>query len=297
MKRAGLSRLAALLCLTSASAAAPGGNLVEALSDECDSLNPIWVAGLRGMPEVRTVQNGVLSIRSVDNGDDDYPSAEDMTTTYADQIGRGLPAAEAPSVIAQIWLPPFNEWPVGVNAAGFREWFGVRVTAYDADLPLSNGYYFPGIYLATDDAGACLIARVGDGYGPDITIGRVTTFGWWTIGLAFNAQGVTEYYAAPGRVSLTSADLLHVTPHSADPAANRSIDQLIGNFIALRMTYPSTGQLSTDWQMDNFRVYLRTPPVLPLLTPAFGGGRVQIKIGSGARGSSLGPKSDLSRGF
>ncbi|HEX8680526.1 MAG TPA: hypothetical protein VF683_11225, partial [Chthoniobacterales bacterium] len=99
--------------------AAPGGHLVEALSDECDARNPIWVAGLRGMPELLTVDNGVLSIRSVDNGDDLYPSAEDMTSTYADQIGRALDAAEGPSIVAWIWLPPFAEWPSGVNASGF----------------------------------------------------------------------------------------------------------------------------------------------------------------------------------
>jgi hypothetical protein len=266
------------------SQAAPGGHLVEAISDECDTINPIWTAGLRGMPEVRTINNGVMSIRSVDNGDDDYPSAEDMTSTYADQIGRALEAAEGPSIVAWIWLPPFNEWSAGVNASGFREWFGVRATAYDAGLALRNGLYFPGIYVATDDAGPCLIARAGDGYGPDITIGRVAMAGWWTFGLAFNAAGVTEYYAAPGRVSLTSADLLHTSPHYDDPAANRSIDQLIGNFIALRMTYPPTGQLSPDWRMDNLRVYVRTPPVLPVLTPSVKNGQVRIEVARSARG-------------
>jgi hypothetical protein len=29
----------------------PGGYLVEAISDECDTVNPIWGPGLRGMPE------------------------------------------------------------------------------------------------------------------------------------------------------------------------------------------------------------------------------------------------------
>ena len=276
--------LAFAVALATASLAAPGGHLVEAISDACDTLNPIWTPGLRGMPESRTIQSGVLSIRSIDNGDDPYPSAEDMTSTYADQIGRALDASEGPSIVAWIWLPPFDEWPVGVNASGFREWFGVRVTAYDAELPLINGFYFPGIYASTDDAGPCLIARAGDGYGPDITIGRIAAAGWWTFGLSWNAEGVTEYYAAPGRVSLTSTDLLHVSPTYPDPAANRSIDQLIGNFIALRMAYPPTGQLSPDWLMDNFRVYVRTPPALPRLSLRLENGQVHLDIVGSARG-------------
>ncbi|MGZ4985316.1 MAG: hypothetical protein ACXV8A_04425 [Chthoniobacterales bacterium] len=280
-----LVRLAAFfLASATCCGGVPGGNLVEAISDECDTLNPIWTAGLRGMPEFRSVQDGVLSIRSIDNGDDPYPSAEDMTSTYSDEIGRGLDAAEGPSVVAQIYLPPFEQWPTGVNASGFREWFGVRVTAYDASLPMLGGLYFPGIYIATDDNGSCLIARVGDGYAPDVTIARIAVAGWWTFGLSFNTEGVTEYYAAPGRISLTSSDLLHVTPHFDDPVANRSIDQLIGNFIALRMTYPPTGQLSPDWRMDNFRVYVLTPPALPLVTAQRQNAAANIQITGCSRG-------------
>ncbi|HEY4282011.1 MAG TPA: hypothetical protein VGM62_03035 [Chthoniobacterales bacterium] len=264
--------------------AAPWGYLVDALSDECDTINPIWEPGLRGMPEVLTIQSGALSVRSIDNGDDPYPSAEDMITTYSNQIGRALDASEGPSITAQIWLPPFDQWPSGVNASEFREWFGIRVTAYDADLPVDYSLYWPGIYIATDDNGPCLIARVGDSYAPDVTIGRITTDGWWTVGLAFNSQGITEYYAAPGRVALTDADRLHVTPTFSDPVANRSIDQLIGNFIALRMTYPPTGQLSPNWLVDNFRVYVKTPPKLPVLSPHVQGGTDNIGVTAGSRG-------------
>lgn len=190
---------ALFILLSSTCLAAPGGHLVEAISDECETLSPIWGPGLRGMPESLTIQSGALSIRSIDNGDDDYPSAEDMVSTYADQLARPLAVAEGPSVVTWVWFPPFDQWPTGVNASGFREWFGFRVTAYDAALPLNNGYYWPGIYASTDDAGPCFIARVGDGYGPDVTIGRIATSGWWTLGLSWNEQGETEYYAAPGR--------------------------------------------------------------------------------------------------
>jgi hypothetical protein len=274
----------ALISLSASSFAAPGGYVVDAISDECDTINPIWGPGLRGMPEVLTIENGALSIRSVDNGDDSYPSAEDMVSTYSDQIGRSLSASEGPSIVAWIWLPPFDQWPTGVNASEFREWFGIRVTAYDANLPVDSGLYWPGIYVSTDDNGPCFIARVGDTYAPDVTIGRITANGWWTVGLAFNSEGVTEYYAAPGRVTLTDASLLHVTPKFEDPAANRSLDQLMGNFVALRMTYPPTGQVSPNWMMDHFRVYVKSRPALPVLTPRVQAGQVELGVAGGARG-------------
>ena len=277
---------ALLCCLLSATcfAAAPGGHIVEAISDECDSLSPVWSAGLRGMPEVLTTSNGLLSIRSIDNGDDDYPSAEDMISTYADQLGRPLGATEGPSVVTWVWFPPFVEWPSGFNASMFREWLGFRVTAYDRALPSGTGFYFPGIFVSTDDAGPCLIARVGDGYAPDVTIARVHVDGWWTLGLAWNEEGETEYYAAPGRVTLTDAHLLHRTPRFQDPVANRTLDALIGNFWALRMTFPSTGQLSTNWTVDHWRVYVQKAPALPKIAPSLQSGEIRLDLAGFDRG-------------
>jgi hypothetical protein len=275
---------AAALVLSAQALAVPGGYRLDAISDEFDTLNAMWGPGLRGMPEFLIVQDGVLSIRSVDNGDDSYPSAEDMTSTYADQLGRSLEASERPSLVASVWLPPFEEWPQGVNAAGFREWFGVRVTAYDDSMPDFGGLYWPGIYVATDDAGPCLIARVGDGFGPDVTIGRITTTGWWTLGLAWNQAGRTEYYAAPGRVTLTTGDLLHTTSTVAMPNANRSINQLVGNFLALRMTYPPTGELSPNWLVDSIRIYVKTAPALPTITPSLQRGEFQLDMTGCERG-------------
>jgi hypothetical protein len=270
--------------LSATALAAPGGYVVDAISDEFETLSAMWGPGLRGMPEFLVIQVGILSIRSIDDGDDAYPSAEDMTSTYANQLGRSLEAAEGPSVIAWVWLPPFEEWPQGVNAAGFREWMGFRVTAYDESLPSLGGFYFPGIYVATDDDGPCLIARVGDGFGPDVTIGRVTAAGWWTFGLAWNEEGRTEYYAAPGRVTLTNNHLLHTTPTFDQPEANRSMDQLVGNYLALRMTYPPTGQLSPDWRVDAIRVHVKAAPLLPTITPSLQDQAFRLDMAGCARG-------------
>lgn len=276
---------AVLLLLAAHCLAVPGGYLVDGISDEFDSLDPMWGPGLRGMPESLTFADGILSIRSVDNGDDAYPSAEDMTSTYSDRLGRYLYAEEEPSVVAWIWLPPFDEWPQGTNLDNFRQWFAVRVTAYDPTQPYYDGFYWPGIYIANDDDGPCLVARVGDGFGADTTIGRITTSGWWTVGLSWNAEGRTEYYAAPGRVVLTAADLLHTVPD--DPfvlAANRSIDQLVGSFLAIRMTYPSTNELSPDWRIDSLRIYVNAPHPLPTLTPSTEAGGFRLDIAGCERG-------------
>ena len=199
-----------LLLLSTTAVALPGGHVVDAISDEFDTLSPMWGPGLRGMPEFLTIQDGILSIRSVDDGDDLYPSAEDMTSSYAEQLGRPLEAAEGPGVVAWVWLPPFEEWPRGTNAAGFREWFGVRVTAYDSSQPSFGGLYWPGIYIATDDNGPCFIARVGDGFGADTTIGRITAPGWWTVGLSWSAEG--------RRRMRTTAPIFHFRPPISDLA-------------------------------------------------------------------------------
>lgn len=279
-----LRGVAAMACLGTSCWAAPGGYVVDEISDECEALSLIWGPGLRGMPEALTFSNGAMSIRSVDNGDDPFPSAEDMTSTYVDQIERSIEFSEGPSVVATIWLPPFSEWPAGLNAAGEREWFGFRVTAYDPSLSSNNGLYFPGTYIAADDNGPCLRARVGDGFTSDITIGRIVTAGWWTFGLSWNEQGRTEYYASPGRVVLASSHLLHTDLTYPDPAANRSIDQLVGNFFALRMTYPPTGELSTNWMVDFIRVHVRTAPALPSLIPTVEAGQFWVHIVGCARG-------------
>lgn len=285
MRALSLTQAAGLVIISvSCFAAAPGGFVVESISDECDAVNPIWGPGLRGMPEFLSIQNGALSMRSIDNGDDPYPSAEDMTSTYTDQIGRSLDASERPSAVTWVWLPPFQEWPTGVNASGFREWLGFRVTAHDANLQFTGGLYFPGIYVSTDDAGPCLIARVGDGYAEDVTIGRISVSGWWTLGLSWSDQGRTEFYAAPGRVALTNENLLHTTPTFSDPEANRSIDQLVGNFWALRMTYPPTGQLSPNWLIDFDRVYVGVTPAMPTLALRKSGAQVHLEIVGCARG-------------
>jgi len=282
---AGKAAAMVLLLICAKVLAAPSGYLVDAISDEFDTkISEMWGPGLRGMPESLVIQDGVLSLRSVDNGDDDYPSAEDMICTYANQLGQPLSAADGPSVVGWVWLPPFNEWPTGMNASGFREWLGLRVTAYDDSMPYYSGSYWPGIYVATDDAGPCFIARVGDGYAPDITIGRVTASGWWTLGLSWNTQGRTQYYAAPGRVTLTEENLLHTTPTYALPVMNRSIDQLLGTFLALRMTYPPTGQLSSDWRIDRIGVYVKTPPALPQIIPSVQNDQYHLEVTGCSRG-------------
>ena len=207
-----------------------------------------------------------------------------MVSTYADQIGRALDLSEGPSVMTSVWLPPFSCWPTGENASGYREWLGFRVTAYDVSLSVDSGLYWPGIYIGNDDDGPCLIARVGDGYSDDVTIGRITASGWWTLGMSWDAQGRTQYYAAPGEVMLTDADMLYTPPMSVDPAANRSLTQLIGNFWALRMTYPLTGDLSPDWRADFYRVFVGTPPALPLIALCVSGGIAQVEITGYSRG-------------
>jgi hypothetical protein len=68
------------------------------------------------------------------------------------------------------------------------------------------------------------------------------------------------------------------------PNANRSIDQLVGNFLALRMTYPSTGELSPNWLVDSIRIYVKTAPALPTIIPSLHEGEFQLDITGCERG-------------
>jgi hypothetical protein len=51
-----LTAAIAFLSMLAPCVAAPGGHLVDAISDEFDTLSPMWTPGLRGMPEFLTIQ-------------------------------------------------------------------------------------------------------------------------------------------------------------------------------------------------------------------------------------------------
>lgn len=262
-------------------AGVPGdGAVIDAISDEFESpwsydyiqnqsANGLWYVPFRGPPELLelvTPPEGAvdgtimaLRLRSIDDGDDDDPGAEDLVTVFYDNtaFGRLLERAENPSYVAWVHLPPIATWPIGQNS------FGFRVAAWDSTLVSEtniHGEYYPSLWTKRGaDGKGYLVARVGDGIIPDRPIAEFDSTGWFTFGISWDAEGRTEYYAAEGRGALTSDDLIYT-----DTRSDRRIKQAVYHFFSLR--FPVTGDLSPDFLADRCRVFTKAVPNPPSLS-------------------------------
>lgn len=270
----------ASLGLTSSGGVPGTGIVIDAISDEFEppwtfnyqanvSSNGLWYGQYRGAPEVLQLvtppgatdpsSTTALRLRSTDNGDDAYPGAEDLVSQFYNTtlFGRAVTFAEEPSYVTWAYFPPISTWPLTADGANC---FGFRLAARDHTLvgpDNPNGEYYPSIwaYRGSDGLGY-LVARVGDGYVEDVPISSVPSGGWYTLGMSWNAQGRTEYYAAAGRVALQTGDLLYT-----DTVSARKMETVPYHFYSLR--FPATGSLSPDFLADRCRVFTRALPKLP----------------------------------
>ncbi len=147
-----------------------------------------WQPGLRGMPNhIEIVPDGI-SVRMTATGADPYKWNDDMVRTYP----RPLLRAERPLVRLWLWIPPFDELPTGPNIDGTFHYFGFRCQISDQYPRL----VWPGIFIGRDSAGPCFISRVL----VDTQIAPITIHGWWTLMIGWREDGLTQFYASPGRV-------------------------------------------------------------------------------------------------
>ncbi|MEQ1862256.1 MAG: hypothetical protein ABMA13_20250 [Chthoniobacteraceae bacterium] len=273
----------AALCLCAGGFALGGvpglGVVVDAISDEFEapwsfnsqtnlSANGLWYGSFRGAPEViqlvtppdgATAESAsALRLRSIDVSDDGNPGMEDLVSDFYDStvLGRFLDFAEQPSFVTFAWFPPVADWPLAQNV------FGFRLAAWDDTLVSGgnpHGEYYPSIWAYRDSDGlGYLNARVGDGVVYDVIIAQITSTGWFTLGLSWNAQGQIEYYAAPGRRALGADDLLYT-----DTVSARRLDTVPYHFFSLR--FPASGSVSPDFLADRCRAFTRSAPALPSL--------------------------------
>jgi hypothetical protein len=269
--------------IVSSGAGVPGvGIVIDAISDEFEppwtfdyqanvSSNGLWYGSFRGAPETLQLitppggtdatSTTALRLRSVDTADVDYPGSEDLVSQFYSTtlFGRAVSFAEEPSYVTWAWFPAISTWPLTVDGSNC---FGFRVAARDHTLigpDNSNGEYYPSIwaYRGSDGQGY-LVARVGDGYVEDVPIASVPSGGWYTLGMSWNAQGQTEYYAASGRVALQTGHRLYT-----DTVSGRKLEVVPYHFYSIR--FPATGSASPDFLADRCRVFTRALPAIPAL--------------------------------
>jgi len=262
-------------------AGVPGvGIVIDAISDEFEapfsfdhqaniSSNGLWYGQFRGAPEIvqlvappdgATAESAsALRLRSIDNGDDPNPGMEDFVANFYDAtlFGRFLEFSEEPSFVTYAYFPPVSQWP---QTAEGSNCFGFRVAAWDDTLVSPSnphGEYYPSIWaFRGSDGKGYLNARVGDGFIPDVLIAEITSTGWFTLGISWDAEGRIEYYAAAGRRELTAGDLIYTDIYSA-----RRLDVVPYHFFSLR--FPATGNTSPDFLVDRCRVFTRRLPAIP----------------------------------
>lgn len=268
--------LAALSLVAGAGAAVPGtGAVVDAVSDEFEapwsfdyqtnrSANGLWYGSFRGAPETLQIvpppggsfggSEGALVLRSIDDNDDPWPTQEDLVSVFhsSTALGRALTAAEQPAVMAWVWFPPVAVWPWKPDG---QNCFGLRTAARDGGLE-----YYPSLIAWHEpDGSGTLRVRIGDGVIADFGILPLPSQGgWYTLGISWNEAGRTEYYAAPGRVSLTAEDLVCL-----DNWSDREMETLEYHFFSIG--YPESPDSSPDFLADRCLVFTQAIPLLPTL--------------------------------
>ena len=211
--------------------------------DAGTSSNGIWKTGMRGAPETcqRVTpaqgglpgQKGALLLRSVDQDDDGWPQQEDLVSRkYDELLGNNLDRASMPVLTARVYIPPIAEQGPNHSILGLR--VEARSTQREVEIPR----YYPSLWIvqynrpAENKVGNYLRLRLGDGNAPDQWMGELGGPGWYTLGLAFDRDGIGHYFVREGVDPLTPQDEIYNTtrfPQGSDPR----LDYLWYHFISI----------------------------------------------------------------
>jgi hypothetical protein len=231
-----MSLLAALLLLSSA-------------SDDFSTLSPEWQQGFRGLPDITIVERGgdsCLALSVNDTAPDNFFGTDEIVRSFP----RPVLASERPFAKCYVWLQPFDEWPTqplnsgSYNYAGFR--LTIRRTAGD--------YVWPGIFISRGGNGLpALTVRVLQ----DRFVRPIAEEFWWTLAIRSGSTGALEFYAAPGRVALTYADLFFT-----DPDGFATVQSFDGWF--LQVSAEAGQATSRQWFFGDVQLYADIRPTLEL---------------------------------
>ncbi len=221
--------------------AAPGeGARQSALSDTFTALpDARWTGGLRGYnPGAMEVVPGGLIYRTQEPENDSYWWADDMVMSFPTPC-----SALKCSIVLRMTIPPFGDWPVDPVEDGTFHYFGVRCTVRNA----AGDLWWPGIMLELRDGVPWFSARTVSSFWAR----PIKQAGPWTLGLAWDDAGRTQYYAAPGYVALQASDLIY-TDNDGSAAS-----EVTGNFLCLRIPLSQTEGLTTPWLLNALDVFKR----------------------------------------
>jgi hypothetical protein len=202
------------------------------------STNRHWSEGPeRGQPDflqvIGTPLGGLpdsyqaLQITTMRSGDANYVTndvqQDDLILNIASRVGSTIRAAEIPSCVVRVFLPPAEMWE---NRSGthFGIRLGVRTTAekpreglFAFGTRMQTEPYWPGFWIhfrsettpGIDRDSAHLKIR-SDSRGVDFQSVEIPPhqFGWWTFGMSVSDDGRVHYFAKPGIDDLTMSDLL-----------------------------------------------------------------------------------------
>ncbi len=220
-----------------------------------------WTGLLRGLPDALTPTDDGLLFQTNEPQTDLYTNACDFGFYFT----REIPLSERPSIVMNLWVVPFEDWPTGpagsvIEAEGSLRYnyFGLRsigasVSATDPTNYL--GFVYPSLFIAwkPDTMEYYFTARnPGDEY-----VKPISQAGWWTLGISFNPlNGSPRFYAAPGKVVLQESDFMIELDVTEPGYVMRG---LAGNLLSLRTERSQTEGLSTPWRVLNYRVFHIAP--------------------------------------
>jgi hypothetical protein len=224
---------------------------------------PLPAPGLEGSEHgmlIATLRSGVPGRTSYQAHQDDLIHNMQRVT------GRGIPAADSPSVVTRVYLPPFEQWEDRSGPTfGFRAGCYTHAIITADDHPDEGKWgmeeYWPGMFICFESAhdgrrkedSAYLRIRGGRN-GGEIRGPQITELGWWTLGLSFSPDGQVHYFASPGVDDLTMDD--HIT--SQYPYGYRT--EWFKTFFYNVLSRDDGKTWSTPWVVDDPKVYMVARP-------------------------------------
>jgi hypothetical protein len=186
---------------------------------------------------------------------------DDLIYNMQKVTGRGISVADSPSVVARVYMPPFEQWEKRNGPTfGFRAGCYTHAIITGKDHPDKGRFgleeYWPGMFVCFEPANAkrktedsAYLRIRGGRNGGEIRGPKIDQTGWWTLGLSFSPDGMVHYFASQGVDELTMDD--HIT--SQYPYGYRT--ELLKTFFFNVCTHDDGKTWSTPWVVDDPKVY------------------------------------------